>query len=193
MPISKRSRFIDLAAMRKSAKVSSLVITSGLMASGCSEEAQWYPTVEACIDDTGCTQFCRTAYQSAKEEAQRGAPRYRNRTDCEAEFGERHCVEQGLYYQPEMAGFLVREADECDLSDVYHGRSLFLPVGRFSPHRNTLFTASGSKIGSAYKKRFSVGSSTFGRRATVSKPISRGGFGKTVRKHSFSSRSSWGG
>ncbi len=81
----KRSRYVTLIAMGASALA--------LTACGESETpAGVYTGVEQCIADKQFTEAdCRKAFQTAKEEHQKVAPKYANKEDCEADFGAGKC------------------------------------------------------------------------------------------------------
>lgn len=192
----KRSRFIDLKAMRKPATLTTAIVGS-FVASGCSQQdAAWYKTAEECIRDTECTDFCRTAYQNALRESLRSAPRYRSRSECEYDFGYQECKTDGTRYAPEMAGFMVPEEKDCDRRSFYpyYGRALYWPRSGYSGATNKLVTGDGKIVGSAQQKNLNVAESFFKKSPPSGyKTLSRGGFGSTVRAASYSSRSGWGG
>ena len=191
----KRSRFINLQAMRKPATLTGAIVGT-FVASGCSQQdATWYQSADECIRETECTDFCRTAYQNALNESQRSAPRYRSLSECEYDFGYQECQAVGSRYAPEMAGFMVPEGKDCDRRSFfpYFGRALYWPRSGYSGVTNKLVTGDGKIIGSAYKKNLNVSESLFKKAPSSYKTLSRGGFGKTVRTTSYSSRSSWGG
>ncbi|MDX1692335.1 MAG: DUF1190 domain-containing protein [Ketobacteraceae bacterium] len=191
----KRSRFIDLRAMRKPAALTTAIVGT-FVASGCSkQDATWYKTADDCIRDTECTDFCRTAYQKALVESQRSAPRYRSLSACEYDFGDKECYPRDNRYVPAIAGFMVPEGKDCDRrsSYPYYGRALYWPRSRYSDVNNQLVTGDGKKVGSPYSNNLSVSESMFQKSPASYKTLSRGGFGRTVRAASYSSRSSWGG
>jgi uncharacterized protein YgiB involved in biofilm formation len=94
-----------------------------------------------------------------------------------------------------MEGFMVPEDRDCDRRSFYpyFGRALYWPRGRYSGVTNKLVTGSGNVVGSPYKQSMSVSESLFQKTPSSYKTLSRGGFGRTVRTTSYSSRSSWGG
>lgn len=83
----KRSRYVALLAMGASA----------LALSACGESetpAGVYTSVDQCIADKQFTDAeCRKAFDTAKEEHKKVAPKYASKADCEADFGAGKCEE----------------------------------------------------------------------------------------------------
>jgi len=81
----KRSRYVALLAMGASA----------LALSACGESespAGIYTTVGQCIADKQFTEAdCAKAFDTAKEEHKKVAPKYASKADCEADFGAGKC------------------------------------------------------------------------------------------------------
>ena len=77
----KRSRYVALLAMGASAMA--------LSACGESETpAGVYTSMDQCIADKQFTDAeCRKAFDTAKEEHKKVAPKYASKTECEADFG----------------------------------------------------------------------------------------------------------
>ncbi|MFN4262437.1 MAG: DUF1190 domain-containing protein [Thioalkalivibrionaceae bacterium] len=110
-PWQKRSRRAALILMAPLA--GGVVFALG----GCSGEG----TVDAVSfhDIPECSRFgadpdeCQQAWNAAKEQHTRGAPRYVDRNECEADFGAEACEPAperhagGSYFMPMMAGFLM--------------------------------------------------------------------------------------
>jgi uncharacterized protein YgiB involved in biofilm formation len=83
----KRSRYVALLAMGASA----------LALSACGESetpAGVYTSVEQCMADKQFSEDdCKKAFQTAKEEHPKVAPKYASKSDCEADFGAGKCEE----------------------------------------------------------------------------------------------------
>lgn len=193
----KKSKYINLNAMRKqSARIASVGATAAIL-SGCdgTEQVEVITSTFDCVTDTPlATEQCKTAYQKALDESHRSAPRYVKDVECEAEFGQNQCQQNSTgYFIPMMAGYLFANSLWDNKSNRY-GADL-IPVYRyfrpFSSMHNMLVTADGTIIGEdedrAYKmKRKSL------KRKSLSNIMSRGGFGSYAKKMT-SKRSSWGG
>lgn len=104
----KRSRHVALLAMGASALV--------LSACGESETpAGVYTSVDQCITDKQFTDAeCRKAFDTAKEEHKKVAPKYASKADCEADFGAGKCEEApyrtttgGYTYMPLLVGYML--------------------------------------------------------------------------------------
>lgn len=190
----KRSTTINLARMRKgfSPKPLALGVASVFLAA-CSdnkEEALVYNNPQDCVkDNPEFSEQCETAYKEALAEAQRTGPKYRSQNDCEYEFGNNQCrvVESnsGSFFMPFMAGYM--------LSDLlsprgYRYQPLFTSYSRHSPYRYQWMGSDGYRYGDVSRKKMRVSRDAFKPKPTVSRTISRGGFGSSVR-----AKSSWGG
>lgn len=210
----KRSKQVVLPSMRKQGKQSSWrmgsaapisVAFAGVMLSGCSDnsrEATIYQGLEDCIDDNpNYSQECRAAYQFALEEAARTAPKYRTEYDCSAEFGVNACMEapnNSSWFMPAMAGFMFSRMLDDDRR--YYSQPMFRSSYPGSIFYDRWTTADGYDYGkSSYRKtKVRVSRDHMKPKPTVSRTISRGGFGSTVSAKSSWSRSSsgsksWGG
>ena len=194
----KRSKQVIIPRLRKipfpRVKPLSLALAS-LIAGGCSlkEEAHIFKTVEECDTSLKFTRSeCQTAYEKALIQAKQTAPRYRTLRDCEYEFGQHQCEQlssSSNYFMPIMAGFMVSEAFRRH--NYYHGYNPLFSYygGGYSRNRKPVWTtADGDKIAKGHKTSANVGKSAFKKKPTVTKTISRGGFGSTA-----SAKSSWGG
>jgi uncharacterized protein YgiB involved in biofilm formation len=156
--------------------------------SGCSdqEEAIMVDSVADCTSKTSLTQQqCEAAYQSAETEAARTGPKYATQAMCAAEFGYQQCHQNSSgFFTPFMTGFLV--------SQVMNSSSYFAPVYRYnrpySNYHNKIMTADGYVLGDSSSGRYKVSSAQMKPKPTVTKTVSRGGFGSTA-----SAKSSWGG
>lgn len=199
----KRSKNVLLPRLRKSAfpvKRLALAVTS-VVAAGCSmkEEVHIFKTVDECKADAEYTQEdCEAAYKQALAEAERTAPRYNALRDCEYEFGPGNC--QGYssgngissYFIPAMAGFMIGQALQQRNNGYYgHGYNpVFYHWGDgYSRNRTPVWTtADGTSLGSGRKTTANVSKSDLKPKPTVTRTMSRGGFGSTV-----SAKSAWGG
>jgi len=185
----KRSSRIDLARMRKtcgpSLRISArltLVGAGTLALSGCSsDEAYIYQTVSECALDNPEALFqCQAAYEQAQAEWTQTAPRYRNRSDCEYEFGDSSCdVHQGLFI-PLMMGFMLAQAGGDSDFDVDFRRPKPLTTSRNkrSPVYEKWTGARGWVYGDYYQNKVSVDKSVFKPLKGKAKVLGRGGFGK---------------
>lgn len=210
----KRSKHVVLASMKKNWRPVSIASMSAPMTavlatavlSGCSDSADdavIYQSLNDCVDDNpDSTEQCQAAYQFAIQEASRTAPKYNSRYDCEAEFGSNACVQpQGNnWFMPAMAGFMF--ARMMDNNHGYYSQPMFRSYYPGSIFYDRWTTADGNDYGrSSYKKtKVRVSKDHMKPKPTVSRTISRGGFGSTVSAKSgwSSSRSSsgskgWGG
>ncbi|MBT1449671.1 DUF1190 domain-containing protein [Glaciecola sp. XM2] len=197
----KRSRFIDLAKMRKSFALKPLAVgVAGIMLSACSgsrEEAIVFTNLDECTDTFPDMQAkCEIAYQQALEEAARTAPKYNTASDCEHEFGANQCRQYssggGSFFMPLMAGYMIGNM----MSPRPYYQPMFTSYSRSSPYRYRWTTADGMDIGDISKRNHRVRSGAFEKKPAVTRTISRGGFGSSVRAKSNwgSSRSKgWGG
>ena len=197
----KRSKNINLAAMRKQpAKKAVQALAVGLAATslvGCDsgEEVEVVTSILDCVDDTvmGVEQ-CRTAYQNALNESERIGPKYPSEDSCESEFGEDQCRRNSFgSFTPIMVGYLFANS-LWDRDSNRYGAS-YNPVYRyfrpFSSLHNKLVTAEGEVIGDSDDGKFKMKKKSLKKKRSVTKTVSRGGFGSVAR--SKSSRSSWGG
>lgn len=202
----KRTKHIDLALMRKKSvrnKPASIAIKSlaiGVAASSLSacdggEEVEVVTSILDCVDDTVMSvEQCRTAYQNALEESERIGPKYRSEDVCESEFGNGQCQQNNIgSFTPIMVGYLFANSLWDDNNRRY-GAS-YNPVYRyfrpFSSLHNKLVTADGELIGEDEDGKYKMKRKSLKRKPSVSKTVSRGGFGSVARTKS--SRSSWGG
>jgi uncharacterized protein YgiB involved in biofilm formation len=71
----------------------------------------FYTSVEACERDGNSAELCRRASQTADTASTNEAPRYKNKADCIAEYGEL-CTEKheaGGFWMPLMTGFMLSQ------------------------------------------------------------------------------------
>lgn len=200
----KRTRKIDLRAMRKQpdlpkARLLPLAIASILAVSGCSDgpqqQARIFKSIADCkaqMPDT--PNVCEQAYTEAQKEAERTSPKYNSVRDCEAEFGQGHCRDYSSggssWFIPAVAGFMIGN---------YAGRRSNQPVYTGTGNMyGGWYGADGVRYGSTSSSRVQVPERAFKSKPSVTRTISRGGFGSSVVAKSWSSsssrgRSSWGG
>ncbi|MEJ2610894.1 MAG: DUF1190 domain-containing protein [Candidatus Thiodiazotropha sp.] len=196
----KRSKNINLERMRKVPekrfKLRPIVMGVAVaLVSGCSSDKQQVAVVKSPEDCAAKTELtpeqCEAAYKQALIEAERTGPKYTSRQLCEAEFGAGQCSPNstGSSFIPLMAGFMVGQA-LSNRGDSNYGS--YNPVYRyqrpFSSLNNQIMTSDGSVIGSYGQRSYSVSKSNLKPKPTVTKTVSRGGFGAVA-----SAKSSWGG
>ncbi len=195
----KRTRHIDLNMMRKDTKKRSfrgplaLGIAAVTLASCSSqEEVMVVNTPEECAATSELTLAeCQAAYQQAQEEAERTGPKYRSTYECESEFGSGQCMQSssGGYFMPMMTGFMIGRMMSGGSSYSGYG---YNPVYRYnrpySSNHNKIMTADGTVIGKPGQKSYRVDKSAMKSKPTVTRTVSRGGFGSMA-----SAKSSWGG
>jgi uncharacterized protein YgiB involved in biofilm formation len=197
----KRSQYIDLRKMRKSFAIKPLAIgIASVLLSACSggrEDAIIFTNLEECNNTFPDMQAkCEVAYQEALTEAARTAPKYNTSNDCESEFGANQCRQYSSggtsFFMPLMAGYMIGNM----MSPRPYYQPMFTSYSRNSSFRNRWTTADGSIIGDTSKRNMRVRPSAFEKKPAVTRTISRGGFGSSVRAKSNwgSSRSKgWGG
>ncbi|MCC2614922.1 DUF1190 family protein [Aestuariibacter halophilus] len=197
----KRSSTINLAQMRKHFTVKPLALgVASVMLSACGgdrQDATVYTSVDQCVNDNPeQANICQTAYQEALVEAERTAPKYRSEQDCEYDFGPNQCRvvnnNQGSFFMPFMAGFML--SNLLSPGGYYH-QPMFASYSPYSRYRYRWLTADGYDFGDLRKRHYKVSKRTFNPKPSVSRTISRGGFGSSVRAKSSwgSGKSSWGG
>jgi uncharacterized protein YgiB involved in biofilm formation len=200
---SKRSSNINLSRMRKGFSPKPLAIGIAavfLAACGDKQEAKVYTSVNDCVNQNPeQSETCKTAYQDALKEAERTGPKYNSQRDCEEEFGASQCnrVQSGSnsFFMPFMAGYMLSNL----LSPRgYYSQPMYTSFSRNSSYRNRWIGADGYDFGDNRRRNLQVSEKALKPKPTVSKTMSRGGFGSSVRaKSSWGSSSSkrggWGG
>ncbi|MFV8783748.1 DUF1190 domain-containing protein [Microbulbifer sp. SA54] len=187
----KRTRTINLEQMRKATSRNfvlrpvALGIVAALMGCASKEEVKVVASVEDCVDNTELNrEQCEAAYQQALKEAERTGPKYDARHLCEAEFG--NCRESGGFWLPLMTGFMVGQM--LDRDRHYYYNPVYRYSNPYSSHYDRLMTADGNVVGRSGKTSYTVPKSVTKPKPTVTKTVSRGGFGAVA-----SAKSSWGG
>lgn len=188
----KRSKQINLNSMRKVGVTRPLLKPVALAVASitlvaCSEpeqEVRIVSSIDDCIENTEFTaEQCDVAYKKALAEAERTAPRYTSRSRCESEFGYNQCYSSGNdFFVPFMAGWMVSSLINNTYNPVYQYR------GGGSSYRDRIMTADGSIIGRAGQQSYRTSKSNLKPKPTVTRTVSRGGFGSVA-----SAKSSWGG
>ncbi|RKF15837.1 DUF1190 domain-containing protein [Alginatibacterium sediminis] len=188
----KRSQNIDLGRMRKPSKAKfilrpAVLAVSAVMLAACSEpedDAIVIYSVDDCSKQTSLDQQeCETVYQNAQAEAERTGPKYNSQADCEAEFGPAQCRSNSSgMFSPLMAGFLMGR-----MMDIGRPSAVYQYNNPSSRYHNQIMTADGRNLGAAGQRSYKVPQSTYKAKPTVTKTVSRGGFGSSA-----SAKSSWG-
>lgn len=190
--VSKRTRSINLASMRKgfSVKPLALGITAIFLSScGDKEEATVFTSAEDCTNaNPELAAKCKVAYAEAVAEAERTGPKYNSQRDCESEFGNNQCHavnnSSGSFFMPFMAGYMLSNLMS---PRGYYSQPMFTSYSRYSPYRNRWIGADGYDFGDYRKRNMRVSEKALKPKPTVSKTMKRGGFGSSVR-----AKSSWG-
>lgn len=198
----KRSSRINLDRMRKGFAPKPLALgVAAVFLSACADnrqEAMVYTSVDDCVDNNPeALQQCTAAYEQALIEAERTAPKYRTRNDCENEFGSNQCQyierDSGSFFMPFMAGYMLSNLMS---PRGYYTQPMFTSYSRYSPLRYRWMTADGYDYGDLRKRNFKVGKNAYTPKPSVNRTIKRGGFGSSVRAKSnwgSSRKSGWGG
>jgi uncharacterized protein YgiB involved in biofilm formation len=189
---TKRSKTINLTGMRKSFSVKPLalgVTAIFLSACGDKQEAAVFTSVNDCTDaNPKFAEKCKTAYEDALREAQRTGPKYNSQRDCESEFGNNRCNvvrnESGSFFMPFMAGYMLSNLMS---PRGYYSQPMFTSNARNSSYRNRWVGADGYDFGDNRRRSMRVSENSLKPKPTVTKTMSRGGFGSSVR-----AKSSWG-
>ena len=168
---------------------------SSLLLAACSrtEPAVIIENVQDCLAKSDLTeQQCQANYEQALAEAERTAPRYHDKRSCEAEFGydQCHSSSSGGFFMPMMMGYLLGSS-----MNNRHPATVYRYDRPYSDHHNKVMTADGTVLGNAGKSSYQVNKNTYKPKPTVTKTVSRGGFGsKASAKASWGGKSSgWGG
>lgn len=182
--LSKRSPKLSIK------KLAFAISTLTIAACSSKEEMIMVTNVDECESKTNLSQAdCEKAYEKALSEAERTGPKYSKRTDCEYEFGANNCTQtSNSLFMPFMSGFLVAKLFD---SNRYYGG--YQPVygyygsSRYSSPNRYVFS-DGSNVGKPGASSYKVSSSNLKSKPTVTRTVSRGGFGSKA-----SAKSSWGG
>lgn len=151
------------------------------------EEAVLYKDVTECVAGARLTEDqCKAAFDHAKSEHERVAPRYTSQSDCETDFGAAKCqaVNQGagIQYIPLMAAYAL--GYYAGRPNYYQSQPLY--------YSHTTFGSGGYINSGGQPVARSTGNATVARSAmqtpTRAVTMSRSGFGS-----SSSARGGWGG
>jgi len=177
----KRSRYVQLLAMGASA----------LALSACGEKetpAGVYTSIDQCIADKQFTDAeCRKAFDVAKEEHKKVAPKYASKSDCEADFGAGKCEESPYRttsgtstFMPYFVGYMLGRS--------LSGQPAFTPQPLYRTQGGTQFRTGDNRPVTAKTGVQSVPHSTT-TSAFKSATTTRGGFGRTASIHGSTSSS----
>lgn len=209
----KRTQNINLATFRKSwrsyriAPVA-LAVSAVFMLSACEktdETVSLYQNADDCSKaNPSNSAQCTAAYDAAKKEAEKTAPKYASREECVAEFGEGQCTQtpaqagmaaqpqqSGSFWMPLMAGYMMGRMMGGGAG--FQQQPLFTSKNPNSPAYGKYTDASGKGYGAAQPGR----TATVPKTAMAPKPattntVTRGGFGDSVAKQSTMQRSATG-
>lgn len=189
---TKRSKSVNLVGMRKSFSVKPLALGIAaifLSACGDKQEAAVFTSVDDCVGaNPESAEQCKTAYEDALAEAERTGPKYNSQRDCESEFGANQCNyvqrSSGSFFMPFMAGYMLSNLMS---PRGYYSQPMFTSHSRYSSYRNRWIGADGYDFGDNRRRTMRVSEKSLKPKPTVSKTMSRGGFGSSVR-----AKSSWG-
>ncbi|MDR3434608.1 MAG: DUF1190 family protein [Rouxiella aceris] len=207
----KRTQNINLETFRKSWRSSrmtpvALAISAVFMLSACEQSddtVALYKNADDCSKANPSTSAqCTTAFNAAKKEAEKTAPKYANRADCVAEFGEAQCTQVpaqagmsaesqqsgGSMWMPLMAGFMMGRMMG---GGGYAQQPLFTSQSAGSPANGKFVDASGKSYGPATTGRsMNVPPSAMAPKPATTSTVTRGGFGESVAKQTSMQRSS---
>lgn len=209
----KRTKQINHASFRKSWSARhltpvALAVTAVFMLAGCEqsdETVSTYMNADDCSSaNPGMSEQCTTAYNKAKEEAVKTAPKYATREDCVAEFGEGQCQQapaqagvgttnaesqsSGSFWMPLMAGYMMGRMMGGGMGQQ---QPLFSSKNPASPANGKFVDASGKSYGAATPGRtMTVPKSAMAPKPATTSTVMRGGFGESVAKQTSMSRSS---
>lgn len=180
----------------------SLAVATVLVLSGCeaNEEvkASVYRDAEECIaNNPKLVDTCKASYESSLAEAEKTAPKYATKEDCEAEFGAGSCgtgqtqgtnseYRQGSIWMPLMMGYMMGR-----MSGGGFGNSpMFTSKTASSPAYGKYVDSTGRSYGSTASKNMTVDRSAFAPKPATTQTITRGGFGQSVNRMSAAQSSS---
>ncbi|MGB9096170.1 DUF1190 family protein [Erwinia sp.] len=210
----KRTKQINHASFRKSWSARhltpvALAVTAVFMLAGCEqsdESVSLYQNADDCSSaNPGKSEQCTTAFNNAKTEAEKTAPKYATREDCVAEFGEGQCQQapaqagvgttnaesqqSGSFWMPLMAGYMMGRM----MGGGFGGQQqpLFTSRAPNSPANGKFVDASGKSFGAATPGRtMNVPKTAMAPKPATTSTVTRGGFGDSVAKQATAQRSS---
>jgi uncharacterized protein YgiB involved in biofilm formation len=166
-----------------------------------------YQNADDCSSaNPGKSEQCTTAFNNAKKEAEKTAPKYATREDCVAEFGEGQCQQtpaqagvgttnnaesqqSGSFWMPLMAGYMMGRM----MGGGFGGQQqpLFTSRAPNSPANGKFVDASGKSFGAATPGRtMNVPKTAMAPKPATTSTVTRGGFGDSVAKQATAQRSS---
>lgn len=207
----KRTQNINLATFRKSwrsyriAPVA-LAVSAVFMLSACEktdETVSLYQNADDCSKaNPSNSAQCTAAYDAAKKEAEKTAPKYASREECVAEFGEGQCTQtpaqagmaaqpqqSGSFWMPLMAGYMMGRMMG---GGAYNQQPLFSSKSATSPANGKFVDATGKSYGPATAggRTMNVPKTAMAPKPATTSTVTRGGFGESVAKQSAMQRSS---
>lgn len=208
----KRTQNINLATFRKSwrsyriAPVA-IAISAVFMLSGCEktdETVSLYQNADDCSKaNPSNSAQCTAAYDAAKQEAVKTAPKYASREECVAEFGEGQCTQtpaqagmaaqpqqSGSFWMPLMAGYMMGRMMGGGAG--FAQQPLFTSKNAASPANGKFVDASGKSYGPATAggRTMNVPKTAMAPKPATTSTVTRGGFGESVAKQNTMQRSS---
>lgn len=207
----KRTKHINHANFRKVSRSFrlapvTLAIGAVLMLSGCESsddvDAVIYKDAQECIAaNPKLTDACNASYQQAVTDAEKTAPKYATKEDCEAEFGAGVCeaapqneqsannseYRQGSsMWMPLMMGYMMGRMT----SGAYGSSPMFSSNNSRSPAFGKFVDSTGKSFGNvAGNRTMKVDRSAFAPKPATTTTITRGGFGQSVAKMNAASAS----
>ncbi|WP_045049125.1 DUF1190 family protein [Rouxiella chamberiensis] len=206
----KRTQNVNLATFRKTWRSSritpaAVAISAVFMLSACEksdENVSLYQNADDCSKaNPSNSAQCTKAFNDAKAEAAKTAPKYANRADCVAEFGESQCTQTpaqagmsaesqqgGSMWMPLMAGFMMGRMMS---GGGYAQQPLFTSKNAGSPASGKFVDSSGKSYGPATTGRsMNVPRTALAPKPATTSTVTRGGFGESVAKQTSIQRSS---
>lgn len=208
----KRTQNINLATFRKSwrsyriAPVA-LAVSAVFMLSACEktdENVSLYQNADDCSKaNPSNSAQCTAAYDAAKKEAEKTAPKYASREECVAEFGEGQCTQapaqagmaaqpqqSGSFWMPLMAGYMMGRMMGGGAG--FAQQPLFTSKNPASPAGGKFVDATGKSYGPATAggRTMNVPKTAMAPKPATTTTVMRGGFGESVARQNTMQRSS---
>lgn len=208
----KRTQNINLATFRKSWRSYritpvAIAVSAVFMLSGCEktdETVSLYQNVDDCSKaNPSNSAQCTAAYDAAKKEAEKTAPKYASREECVAEFGEGQCTQapaqagmaaqpqqSGSFWMPLMAGYMMGRMMGGGAG--FAQQPLFTSKNAASPANGKFVDATGKSYGPATAggRTMTVPKTAMAPKPATTNTVTRGGFGESVAKQNTMQRSS---
>jgi len=204
----KRTKHINHANFRKVSRSFrlapvALALSAVFMLSGCESsddvQATIYKDAQECIAaNPKLADACNASYQQAVTEAEKTAPKYATKEDCEAEFGAGVCeattqsqasnseYRQGSsMWMPLMMGYMMGR-----MTGGYGSSPMFSSNNSRSPAFGKFVDSTGKTFSNVNGNRtMKVDRSAFTPKPATTSTITRGGFGQSVSKMNAASAS----